>query len=294
MAMPKLKFALALAATLGVGAALSMPAQAADLGGSKGDYTPYVDSNGDVVYSVVTVSGGEITNGAWESYTGAYFSFNRDFNRDGFFGRIYGSYGSYEDSTRGFLDEDPPVPGRLRVDGDYWTGDLMLGYMWVRGGLDIAVMFGGEYQKRKATAIFFPDGEVLGIGGRATDNEWGFKVGASIETNGNDNRPIYFALEGTYSTAFESYYALGRLGYDFGRFTFGPEVWALGDDSGDAQRVGGFLKVDIPFGTTYSTLIGSAGYQFANEGIAGEFGAEGGYATVELRTAFGENRAPLK
>jgi hypothetical protein len=291
--MPKMKFALALAATLGVGAALSMPAQAADLGGSKGGYSPYVDANGDVVYSLVTVSGGEITNGAWESYSGAYFSFNRDFNRDGFFGRIYGSYGSYEDSTR--LEFEDEGMGRLRVDGDYWTGDLMLGYMWVRGGLDIAVMFGGEYQKRKATAIFYPDEEVpFGLGARGTDNEWGFKVGASIETNGNDNRPIYFALEGTYSTAFESYYALGRLGYDFGRFTFGPEVWALGDDSGDAQRVGGFMKVEIPFGTTYSTVIGSAGYQFSNESFAGEFGAKGAYATVELRTAFGESRAPLK
>ena len=293
MAMPKMKFALALAATLGVGAALSMPAQAADLGGSKGDYSPYVDSNGDVVYSVVTVSGGEITNGAWESYTGAYFSFNRDFNRAGLFGRIYGSYGSYEDSTR--LEFEEEGLGRLRVDGDYWTGDLMLGYLWVRGGLDIAVMFGGEYQKRKATAIFYPDEEIpFGLGGRGTDNEWGFKVGASIETNGNDNRPIYFALEGTYSTAFESYYALGRIGYDFGRFTFGPEAWALGDDSGDAQRVGAFLKLDVPFGTTFSTIIGSAGYQFSNESFAGEFGAEGAYATVELRTAFGENRAPLK
>jgi hypothetical protein len=289
--MPKMKFALALAATLGVGAALSMPAQAADLGGSKGGYSPYVDANGDVVYSLVTVSGGEITNGAWESYSGAYFSFNRDFNRDGFFGRIYGSYGSYEDSTAFTFEGDP---GRLHVDGDYWTGDLMLGYMWVRGGMDISLMLGAEYQERKSTVMGFVAGLPVGFGFRDKDHEWGLKVGASIETNGNDNRPIYFALEGTYSTAFESYYALGRLGYDFGRFTFGPEVWALGDDSGDAQRVGGFLKVEIPFGTTYSTIIGSGGYQFANEGIAGEFGAEGAYATVELRTAFGESRAPLK
>lgn len=290
--MQKMKFTLALAATLGVGVALSMPGHAADLGGMKGGYSPYVDTNGDVVYSIVSVSGGEITNGAWESYTGAYFSFNRDFSRDGFFGRIYGSYGSYEDSAHGFIDSDPVT---LKVDGDYWTGDLMLGYMWVRGGLDIAVMLGGEYQKRKSTWILSADGapeETAGF--RFTDHEWGFKVGASIETNGNDNRPIYFALEGSYSTAYESYYALGRIGYDFGRFTFGPEAWALGDDSGDAQRVGAFLKLDIPFGTTHSTLIGSGGYQFANEGIAGEFGAEGGYATVELRTAFGEHRAPLK
>jgi len=288
MAMPKTKFALALASVLGVSVALPMPGHAADLNGHA--YTPYVDSNGDVVYSIVTVSGGEITNGAWESYTGAYFAFNRDFNRDGFFGRIYGSYGSYEDRT----SVDAPVAGRSKVDGDYWTGDVMLGHQWVRGGLDIAIMLGGEYQKRKRTELFYPGGLPPAEGFRDTDHEWGFKVGASIESNGNDNRPVYFALEGTYSTAFESYYALGRVGYDFGRFTFGPEAWALGDDSGDAQRVGAFLKLDIPFGTTYSTLIASGGYQFANESFAGEFGSEGGYAAIELRTAFGEYRAPLK
>lgn len=284
--MPKIKFAAALASVFGVCGALATPGLAADLNGGHGDYSPYADSNGNITYSIVSVSGGEITNGAWESYTGAYYAFNRDFGRDGFFGRIYGSVGGYEyDNSFGPFTE--------KVDGDYWTGDVMFGYLWVRGGLDIAVMLGGEYQERKRTDLF-EFGGPFGFGFRDEDHEWGFKVGASIETNGNDNRPIYLALDGTYSTAFETYYAMGRLGYDFGRFTFGPEAWALGDDSGDAQRVGAFLKLDFDMGTVSSTIIASGGYQFADDGFAGEFGEEGGYGTLEFRMALGEYRAPLK
>lgn len=262
----------ALALALGA-AAVSIPASAGD------DYEPY----GDVKYSIVTISGGELTKGAQEGYGGAYYAFNRDFSRDGFIGRIYGAVGQYDHEFDMGFDH-------VTVDGDYWNGDLMFGYLWVRGGLDLSVLVGGEYQERKAVMVstdpFFS--------GREKDDEFGFKVVADIESNGNDGSPYYVALGGSYSTAFETYYALGRLGYDFDRFTLGPEAWAIGDDSGDVQRLGGFLKLDFELGTVASMITVSGGYQFADNGFAGEFGEEGGYATLELRMALGEPRAPLK
>lgn len=238
----------------------------------------------NVTYSIVTISGGEFSNGAQEGYSGAYFAFNRDFSRDGVIGRIYGSFGRYDHEFDDGYDH-------VNVDGEYWSGDLMIGYLWVRGGLDFSVLVGGDYQGRKAVALstdpFLSD--------RDREDEFGFKVFADIESNGNGNSPIYFNLGGSYSTAFDTYYALGRLGYRFDdRFTLGPEAWALGDDSGDVQRVGGFVNLDFEMGTVAGMITVSGGYQFSDQSFAGEFGEEGGYATVELRMALGEHRSPLK
>lgn len=107
------------------------------------------------------------------------------------------------------------------------------------------------------------------------------------------------ALYVDYSTAFDSYHALARVGYDFGYFALGPEGWVLGDGSGDAQRLGGFLKFDFPeLGTFYGELLLSAGYQFVNgsdNDMSGNFGEEGAYATINFKTAFGRRHpAPLK
>lgn len=241
------------------------------------------DTSSNTTYSIVTTSGGEVTNGAWEGYSGAYFSFNRDFSRDGWIGRIYGAGGRYD-------YEFNDGPDYVTVDGTYWNADVMFGYLWVRGGLDFAVLLGGDFQERRAVAVstdpFFS--------GREREDEFGFKVAADLETNGEDNSPIYVSLGGSYSTAFDTYYALGRVGYNFDGFTLGPEAWAMGDDSGDAQRVGGFLMFDREIGTVYSRITVSGGYQFADDGFAGEFGSEGGYAAIELSLALGETRGPLK
>jgi len=242
-------------------------------------------ADAEVAYSIVTISGGELTNGAREGYSGAYYSFNRDFSRDGFIGRIYGSVGRY--------DFEYDAGGQNgTVDGDYWSGDVMFGYQWVRNGLDFSVLLGGDYQDREAVLVDPVDPI---NSGRYKDDEFGFKVLAEVESNGNGNSPIYFNLGGSYSTAFDTYYALGRLGYSFDHLTIGPEAWALGDDSGDAQRLGGFAMLDFDLGTTASTITVSGGYQFAEDGYAGEFGEEGGYVTVEFSMALGEHRSvPLK
>lgn len=264
------------AATLAWGLGVVMTSAPALAGDDYNDYN-------NTTYSIVTTSGGEVTNGAWEAYSGAYFAFNRDFSRDGWIGRIYGSAGRYDYE---FTDG----PDYVTVDGNYWNADVMFGYLWVRGGLDFSVLLGADFQERRAVAVvtdpFFS--------GREREDEFGFKVAADLETNGEGNSPLYLALGGSYSTAFESYYALGRIGYSFDRFTIGPEAWVMGDDSGDAQRLGGFLKLDHEIGTVASRITVSGGYQFADEGFAGEFGSEGGYATIELTLALGETRGPLK
>lgn len=243
---------------------------------SAGSYEPA----GDLAYPLVVVSGIEVVERGHESYTGLFYALNGDLDRDGIVLRMHGSYGDFDYRT-----------GAGKIDGDYWQGDVMLGYQWVRSGFDFGVYVGVDYQDYDLS----PDDPTSDLRG----DEVGFKVALDLESNGNDNSPFYLAIRGDYSTAFDSYYALARVGYDLGRFTVGPEGWLLGDESGDAQRLGGFLKLDLPeLGTVSSELLLSAGYQFvddSNKKKGGNFGEEGAYATINFKTAFGRGyAAPLK
>ena len=234
----------------------------------------------DLVYPLVIVSGIEVADQAYETYTGLFYAFNGDLDREGFVLRVLGSFGDFEYHVEG-----------KKIDADYWQGDVMLGYQWVRGGIDIGAYIGVDYQDYDLT--------LDDITSDLRGDEFGFKVALDLESNGNDNSPIYLAIYGDYSTAFDSYHALARIGYNFGRFTLGPEVWLLGDDSGDAQRLGGFLKFDLPeLGTVSGELLLSAGYQFVDDSdndMSGNFGEEGAYATINFKTAFGRQYpAPLK
>jgi hypothetical protein len=263
-------FAAVLAMVLGAGATLS-PASAG------GGYQP----PDDAVYSFLVASGGDISKSAGEGYLGLYFALNRDLDRDGFIVRLLGTRGLYD-----YTDND------IGFDGKYWQGDAMLGYQWVRGGIDFAVYLGVDYQDYKISPND-PASKLIG-------DEVGFKVAVDLESNGRTNSPYYYNLTGSYSTAFDTYYALGRVGYTFGRFTIGPEAWVLGDLTGDAQRIGGFLKFDVSLGgATSGSIALSGGYQFVDDhngsGPNSKFGEEGAYGTLQFQMAFGrEERIPLK
>jgi hypothetical protein len=74
----------------------------------------------------------------------------------------------------------------------------------------------------------------------------------------------------------------------------------LGDESGDAQRLGAFLSFDRQLrADLLAEFTVSAGYQFTDEEfntICGSFfGAEGGYATLNVAFFFGgERHRPMK
>lgn len=269
MTSSRLAYAALLSSAVVLSPALSTAASAGD----------YYGAGGDPIYSFVTVSGGDFAKDAAEGYLGLFYALNRNLDSDGFIIRVLG--------TRGFYDYD--VAG-VEIDAKYWQGDVMLGYQWVRGGIDVGVYLGVDFQDHDLS----PDDPFNKLRG----SETGFKVAFDLESNGNSGSPLYMALRASYSTAFDTYYSIGRIGYDFGRVTIGPEVWLLGDASGDAQRVGGFIMFDDLFGAMPAGNISfSGGYQFTDEGANGKgFGEEGAYATVKFRMAFGreDRAAPLK
>ena len=239
-------------------------------------------SERDLAYPIIVLSGLDVADRILESYSGFYYALNGDLTKSGFIVRVLGTAGSY----------DYTLPTG-RVDSDYWQGDVMIGHQWVVGRWDFGVYVGADYQSHSLS----PDDPFNQLRG----SELGVKVLLDLETNQNGTSPIYAALRGNYSTAFDTYLAVGRLGYLFGHLAIGPEAWAFGDVEGDAHRLGGFVKFDLPMlGTTSTELTFSAGYQWndgngrRSDGEAGFFGGEDGlYATIKMITAFG-TPAPLR
>jgi hypothetical protein len=258
---------LAVATAFTAGAVFSMPALAG--GGSYGGGS-LKDSGPEMTYPLVTISGLDVTKNAYESYSGLFYALNGDLNRDGFVLRLLGTMGAYDYRN-----------GGTKFDADYWQGDAMIGYQWVRGGVDVAVYVGVDYQHHKIEP-YDPANDLRGA-------ETGFKVAGDITTNHMSTSPLYFHLGGSYSTAFDTYYGLARVGHKFGHVTIGPEGWVLGDLSGDAQRLGAFLSFDIPISPSmFGTLAVSAGYQFGSgDGFGGRNFDDGMYGTLEFRIAYG-------
>jgi Cellulose biosynthesis protein BcsS len=249
---------------------------------AKADGMPGVVVQDDTVYSRMTYSGLDFSKNSWDSTSGAIFALNRDMSRDGVMLRFQGAYGQYDYDT---------APTR---DVDLWQGDVMIGYQWVRDRVEFALYAGVDVIDHDIS----PDDTSNPVRGTKT----GFKTAGYIESRTTDvNLPYYFLLDGAYSTAFDTYYALGRLGLNRNGTIFGVEGWLLGDEDWDAQRLGGFVQFERNLRSDLmAQLTLSAGYQFADSGASctGRCGSdsEGAYATVNLSLFFGDHRRrePLK
>jgi Cellulose biosynthesis protein BcsS len=214
----------------------------------------------------VWFSGFDVVKDSRYYYDGIIVALNGDLGRDGFFVRAYGS--------RDDFDRNPG-------DGRQWQADVALGYMFSRSKIDYEIYAGIDYQNVKLSPDD-PSAEVRGT-------EWGFKVGAGIETE--KELPYYFRLEGNYSTAFNSYWARARAGLRRDRFTFGPEASVVGDADFDAQRLGAFVMFDFQlprFRPLEVTLSG--GHQFVSGSESGATGGIGGgsgtYGLINLSVTF--------
>jgi hypothetical protein len=230
--------------------------------------------NGRAAHDPATLSGVwyagyDAARGSNYYFIGGTVALNGDISRNGFFLRAYGSRIDYD-----------LHPG----DGLGYQADLMVGYRVnlnrVYGGLYI----GADYQNFRLD----PDDPFAEVRG----TEWGFKVSADVATL-RQGTPHYFALEGNYSTAFQTYWARARAGLNFPGFTLGPEGVVLGDLEFDAQRVGGFVIFDVPLFSRSNPFEVSVhlGHQFVadsdNGAIAGSVGGgEGTYGGIAFTLAF--------
>jgi len=212
----------------------------------------------------VWYSGYDAVKGAEYAFTGGTVALNGDLSRNGFFVRVYGSGVAYD------LDVG---------DGRGYQADLMLGYRVSHGKVYGGLYLGADYQDYRLS----PDDPTAEVRG----TEWGFKVAADMATL-REGTPIYYALTGNYSTAFETYWARARVGVNVHGITFGPEAVVMGNVGFDAQRVGGFVILDFrpPLEVTLH-----AGHQFVVGGedagtVGGVGGGDGTYGGIVFTLLF--------
>ncbi|MCB1527636.1 MAG: cellulose biosynthesis protein BcsS [Hyphomicrobiaceae bacterium] len=225
-------------------------------------------------YKVVTINGVDVSNDAWSIYSFSAFALNGDFNRDGLIFRTFGVWGEYSYRTSS-------VAGTQKVDVDDGLADVMLGYQKVFSRFTAAAYIGMEVRDIDDSP-FDPTNSLRGT-------ETGFKVAADLESN--DDERIYYAIDGSYSTAFDSFSGHARVGLNTGRFVIGPEGWVFSDDGDTSWRVGGFAKMPFMLGPTRAAEISVyGGYQFVEDDDNGvgfsSHGGEGAYGGAALQIAF--------
>jgi hypothetical protein len=228
---------------------------------------------------MITYHGIDAASNSVYYYGGAVFGLTNDLYHSGLVLRSEGVIADYNYREK--------APADTNVDADDRSLDVMLGYQWVFANWN-AIGYVGYETRNVHLSPFDFNNDVKG----GAD---GFKVAAEFETD--DALPYYASLEGSYSTAFNSYYGQARVGWNrkteiFGprTITFGPEAAVYGDEGDYAPRVGAFAT--IPFQMWWlnvpAKLTFDVGQQFVGGSDAGETraGGEGAYGGSMLRIDF--------
>jgi hypothetical protein len=212
--------------------------------------------------STAAIFGFDVGPSAETGYAGAIYALNGDSSRDGFLIRGLGVYSSY--------DYDAAVGA---VDGDMVLFDGMVGYQIMRSNIRVAGFVGVEYQDHDLS----PNDPANSVNG----DETGFKAVGEV-TLGHGNA-LFINLIGAYSTAFETHWVRFRPGYNYERFTFGPEIIWQGNESYDAHRVGGYLTMRLP-DTPFDVTVSSGYHKNEDSGIFGD--DNGAYGSINIGVVF--------
>ncbi len=195
---------------------------------------------------VASYTGVDVSKDAWAIYSGTVFALNGDFSRDGFVVRSLGVYAQY--------DYEGGSPS-TKFDADDRSVDGMIGYLRYFGDVSVAAYVGLEIRDVDIS----PDDPTNDVRGTET----GFKVALEIETEGEG--PLYYSFDGSYSTAFDSFYAQARVGYNAQSYIIGPEGEFFSDEGDWAARIGAFGKIPFTFRGMPSEFTLNGGYQFIDE-----------------------------
>jgi opacity protein-like surface antigen len=230
-------------------------------------HDPVNDDDGP---KVITYNGIDAASNSVYWYGGTVFGLTNDLYSNGFLLRTEGVIASY--------NYDQSAAPHSNIDADDRSFDIMLGYQWVNNNWS-AIGYLGYEARSVHLSPFDPDNDVTGGAN-------GFKVAAEFETD--DQLPYYASLEGSYSTAFDSYYGLARIGWNRKTIAFGPEAAVYGEGADYAPRVGAFATIpfkmwwlDVPAKLTFDL-----GHQFEGGGGSTRAGGEGVYGGSMLRIDF--------
>ena len=167
---------------------------------------------------------------------------------------------------------------RQIIQGDNFTFDLLAGYRVYVGQFLIGGYAGLNYWDIDHENILSAGNPPTPPGALAFGDRYGLKVEGELTYVGPT--PLFLDVRGSYSTAFDTYWALGRIGYKTGMFTFGPEGTALGNLDYDQLRIGAFVMFNLFDSGLFLTLSG--GYAETDGTTAGD----GVYGTGNLVATF--------
>jgi opacity protein-like surface antigen len=222
---------------------------------------------------VATYTGIDVSKDAWAVYSGTVFALNGDFGRDGFIVRTLGVYAQYD------YDSGAPPTSFEADDGSI---DGMIGYLHYFGDVSAAGYVGLEIRDVDIS----PDDPTNKVRGTET----GFKVALEVETEGEG--PLYYSFDGSYSTAFDSFYAQARVGYNAQRYVIGPEGEFFSDEGDWAARIGAFGTIPFTFRGMPSEFTLHGGYQFVDDDSdltsvgSTRAGGEGAYGGSMIKFVF--------
>jgi Cellulose biosynthesis protein BcsS len=188
----------------------------------------------------------------------------------GYTGVLYAPYGMHQSGLRlsafgllGRYDYHGGDTGHELFKGTFVSSDALVGWSHVFTNGAVTLSVGANYQDQRVRPND-PNNPVQG-------SKLGAKVQADLWMHPTPETLLY-AL-GSYSSAFDTYYAIGRFGYDFTntKLFIGPEVGGLGNDRTDQLRLGlhmtglriGNGKVTISGGWMRERGEGTGGYAAA-------------------------------
>jgi hypothetical protein len=206
----------------------------------------------------IDVSGTATSNHTDFLYGATTFALGSTLQQSGLRLRVEGLGGTY-----GF--EQAPTNGT--TTGKQYEGGALVGYQQVWNWGSLGTYIGANVRENTVPST---DGTGSSLGTRV-----GFK--AAVDTYLLPAPAIMMSAYGSYSTAYDAYYARFRAGYAVGFGYFGPEVAVLGDDFYNQTRVGAHLTA-MQLGAVQVGVSGGYVWDRAYK--------DGYYGTLELRTGF--------
>ena len=193
-------------------------------------------------------------------YLGGVKAINHDLSQSGVLLRGLVYYGEY--------DYDTTAVTQGKVDGKATGAELGVGYQWANPNNRISLYASIDHQDHRLS----PNDTQNSVRG----GETGAAVQAEAETL---NTAWYGGLIGKYSTANDSYWVRGRVGYVFGNMALGPEAILAGNKEYDENRLGVFLNAAVSKATTLSFSVGARKSE-GNRSLSSQKGAYGGVSVA--------------
>lgn len=176
------------------------------------------------------------------SSLGFMHALNDDLSLSGLFLRGFVGGGFYDYHTNGLQVNE--VSTRL------FDADLGIGYRHVTQYLTLGA-FASAHVRDRNMEFNDPANDL------STGTRWGARFG--LEATG-ECHGFYYSAIGQISTVESALWTRGRIGYNFGRVTVGPEFIYFNDALFDERRFGGFVTVQVLNNLSLTVSGGSADY----------------------------------